>query len=663
MVQMVSADIQKLWNEHGLQALILVSLVLQIILHVLGNLRKHNPRTLIRTATLWSVYNLAYAVVPAALTISAQSTSDVSARELMSFWASLFLLDLGGPDNFTAYSSEDNELWLRHLMFMVTQSVLALYVILLSFPGRSHLPLLSVVIYAIGVIKCFGRVQALRFGSSEHLRGSLLGPADPGPDYAKFMEEFRLKKSQGFIVKVDELADHIRQVVNVDPESGSKEILESYRLFKIFEPLFVDLILTYEERDISTSYFKRLDSCQAFRAVEIELGFAYDKFYTKANVIYTYKGLLFHATSVFLSLFVLVGFYFISDISQYPVIDVYITYLVTASYVSKELFALVTMVRSDWTDLWLNQHNLTRNILKFECLKQPTKQRWSNAIAQLDLLSVALEEKPARALRIQVLFGVEEYLETQRYERYAEVSANLKDMIYSQFKQLMSSNCNKPSCIHKGGYSLHQNNCSKLLWSIHDVEFDRSILIWHIATSLCYYSDIDDQSGVNRIESNHMSKYLLNLLVSYPEMLPKGIGMIRYRDTCADAKRFFQNKGAGDNKVEAYINLLKVVDHCKEVLPSEVTGDRSKTALFDGVRLAKDLMEMSSSEHMWKVVSQVWIEILGHAAANCRAVHHSQQLGRGGQLLTHVWLLMANLGLTEHFQVSQGHARAKLNVS
>ncbi|KAK7828887.1 hypothetical protein CFP56_029855 [Quercus suber] len=34
----------------------------------------------------------------------------------------------------------------------------------------------------------------------------------------------------------------------------------------------------------------------------------------------------------------------------------------------------------------------------------------------------------------------------------------------------------------------------------------------------------------------------------------------------------------------------------------------------------------------------------------------------GGELLTHLWLLMAHFGLTEQFQISQGHARAKLVV-
>ncbi|KAJ9540731.1 hypothetical protein OSB04_027237 [Centaurea solstitialis] len=683
LFQVVPEDVKKMWNEHALRGLLLSSIGLQIVLILLGHLRKHHPRTLLRTA-LWFVYFLAFAVVPIALSITAQSAVEVcndtrhsdskhqkkNTRELMSFWASFLLLHLGGPNSITAYSSEDNELWLRHLVFLVFQSVVALYILLLSWPGCSHLPLLSMLVYVAGCIKCFQRVRALRSGNTEHLRESMLGPADPGPDYVKFLEEFQLKKSQGFDVKVEEVAaEPPLPVILASRESPCKEVLEAYDLFQTFKRLFVDLILTYEDRDRSTSYFRRLDSArEAFRAVEIENGFAYDKLYTKAAAVYTSMGLVLHATSAFLVLLVLPGFVFYSKTGNFHTVDVAITYVLMAAEILKEIFTLIAMLRSDWTDIWLNQHNRTRDILVFPFLTQPSKQRWSNSIAQSDLLSVALGEKPARFLRAQKLFGIDKHLEMQRYQTYRDVSDNLKDMIYTQFGELAACGCGSNSngiCIHNGSFSsfsLRKNKCNNLLWSINEVaEFSQIVLIWHIATALCDNSEeVHDSSEINRIESKHISEYLVNLLISNPEMLPMGIGMIRYRDTCADAVRFFEKKGPVTGKAEACRKLLEV--DCKELSPSIVKGDRSKSVLFDGCRLALDLKEMETA-FMWKVVSQVWIEILAYAAANCRGVQHSQQLGGGGEFLTHVWLLMAHLGMTEHFQVSQGHARARFNVS
>ncbi|KAB5526706.1 hypothetical protein DKX38_020553 [Salix brachista] len=98
------------------------------------------------------------------------------------------------------------------------------------------------------------------------------------------------------------------------------------------------------------------------------------------------------------------------------------------------------------------------------------------------------------------------------------------------------------------------------------------------------------------------------------------------------------------------------------VPPITVKGDRSKFVLFDACRLASQLQNSSDKGVNWKLVSDVWIEMLTYTASRCSAHDHARQLGQGGELLTHVWLLMAHFGLTEQFQISRGHARARLSV-
>ncbi|PWA40011.1 hypothetical protein CTI12_AA564490 [Artemisia annua] len=668
----IPEHVKNSWDEWALKGLILISIASQIVLFLLGNLRKYNPRTRIRIA-LWCAYLLESAVASAALGIITKSALDVCSNshpnsqhkklntsELMSFWAPFLLLHLGGPDTITAYSLEDNELWLRHLAELIFQSVVAVYILLLSWPGCSHLPLLSISIYLAGFIKCFERVQALRLANTEYLRESMLGSPDPGPNYPKFMEDFQLRKSQGFIVGVKEVPETSHPVIDHANTAGrDTKISEAYDLFQTFKRIFVDLILTFEDRDNSQAYFRHLGYDEAFSTIEIELGFAYDMLYTKAYVVYTFIGTFLRLTSVLLVIMALVGFCFLCDTDHYRVIDIVITYILISTAVMMEIFAVVTLLRSDWTDHWLSQHNYTRNM-------KPTKRRWSGSIAQLDLISVGLEEKPASLLHIQKFFGIDKYRVKHRYRTYSNVSDNLKSLIYKQFLKFMKVNSDPIAlCSHKGSFSLRENKCDNLLWSISKVEFDQSILIWHIATTLCYYSDLEsdkDHTDINvcRVESKHLSEYLLNLLVAYPAMLPIGIGMIRCRDTCAEAMRFFKDKGPINGKVEACQKLLQV--ECTEVLPHEVKGDRSKSALFDGCRLASSLKKMKR-EDMWKITSQVWIEMLAYAATHCRGFHHAQQLRKGGEFLTHVWLLMAQLGITEQFQVDQGHARARLNVS
>nr|XP_043631476.1 uncharacterized protein LOC122602927 [Erigeron canadensis] len=675
LFQMVPDDIKHMWNEWALRALLLISLASQIILILLGNVRKYNPRTRVRMA-LWFAYIMTSAVASAALGVIIRTAFDVSTdshtlsqlhkistSEFMSFWAPFLLLHLGGPDTITAFALEDNELSLRQFMEIIFQSGVALYILLLSWPGCSHLPLLSMLVYMAGFIKCTERIRALRQANTENLRESMLGPPDPGPDYPKFLEEFHLKKSQGFNVKIVEVAETPLLADDHSYPAEGKEISEAYDLFQTFKRLFVDLILTFKDRDYSQSYFRHLKSDDAFRVVEIELGFAFDMLYTKANVVYTFTGLRLRLLSIIFLLMVPVGFYYVRGVDDYHFMDIVITYLLIGTAIFMEIIAVYTMLRSDWTDLWLSQWNLTRKILIFPFFKKVTKKRWSGSIAQFDLISVALEEKPASFLKIQKAVGIDDIRVKHRYKTYSKVSDDLKELIYCQFREFMVLNSDpKALCTHKGSFSLRKNECDALLWSITKVEFDQSILIWHIATTLCFL-EVDNQDGADigvcRTESKHISDYLLYLLVSYPLMLPRGIGMIRYRDTCAEAKRFFNKKGLITEKVEACRKLLEV--DCMDILPSIVKGDRCKSVLFDGCRLALTLKKMKR-ERIWRVTSQVWIEILAYAATHCSGFFHEQQLRKGGEFLTHVWLLMAHLGITEQFQELQGHARARIIV-
>lgn len=90
-------------------------------------------------------------------------------------------------------------------------------------------------------------------------------------------------------------------------------------------------------------------------------------------------------------------------------------------------------------------------------------------------------------------------------------------------------------------------------------------------------------------------------------------------------------------------------------------GDRSKSVLFEASRLAKELHKMEEQKK-WGTVSRVWVEMLSYAASHCRAAAHAQQLSKGGELATFVWLMMAHFGLGEQFQINEGDARAKLIV-
>ena len=105
-----------------------------------------------------------------------------------------------------------------------------------------------------------------------------------------------------------------------------------------------------------------------------------------------------------------------------------------------------------------------------------------------------------------------------------------------------------------------------------------------------------------------------------------------------------------------------------KIPPSLIKGDRSKSVLFDACIIAHSLQFLETrnyweTERKWENICQVWVEMLSYAASQCKWNYHARRLRQGGELITHVWLLMAHLGITEYFQISRGHLRAKLFLS
>ncbi|XP_020422566.1 uncharacterized protein LOC18774141 [Prunus persica] len=250
----------------------------------------------------------------------------------------------------------------------------------------------------------------------------------------------------------------------------------------------------------------------------------------------------------------------------------------------------------------------------------------------------------------------------------------MKQFIFEQLDVARSQSYVSQVLSWRGDQVLKKTNCDeKLNWSLVEVPFDQSILLWHIATDLCYYTDLEKYQEIPTPDSKHnfsklVSNYLMHILVTRPFMLPKGIGKIRFRDTCAEATKFFEKRRSiisdTNGKGRARQVLLEVNT---DVDPESVIGDRSKTVLFTGCRLAKQLQSLETkegwgNEEKWEMIAKVWIEMLCYAASQCGWNEHAQHLRKGGELLTHVCLLMANFGLSEQFQIRVGAPRISIET-
>uniref|UniRef100_A0A453T8E7 DUF4220 domain-containing protein n=7 Tax=Aegilops tauschii subsp. strangulata TaxID=200361 RepID=A0A453T8E7_AEGTS len=120
----------ELWNEWEIQAVVVASFSLQVILFFFAGIRRYSTSSVLK-ALLWLVYLSADVVATYALGNMSSSLTKKSSGEhqLVAFWAPFLLLHLGGQDTITAYALEDNELWRRHLLNMFLQVAGTAYVL------------------------------------------------------------------------------------------------------------------------------------------------------------------------------------------------------------------------------------------------------------------------------------------------------------------------------------------------------------------------------------------------------------------------------------------------------------------------------------------------------------------------------------------------------
>lgn len=704
---MASPDRTKmLWAEWNLRASVLVSLFLQMVLISLATFRKRTGNRIVN-AIIWSVYLSAdwLAAFASGLISKGQSNDNPDKfrvnEDLAAFWAPFLLLHLGGPDNITAFSLEDNELWIRHLLGLVVQLLAVAYVFAQSIPNVFSAP--TILLFFAGAIKYAERTRALYLGCLGNFKTSMLPRADAGPNYVQLMEEYSSRKAADVPVKIKIENEPERGPQTSEIQDWTTEenphldvVQKGYEFFTTFRGLIVDHMFSFHERNKSRNFFSRRSPNDAFRVMEVELNFMYDSLYTKMAVVHSNIGYVFRfICSVLIVLsFVEFASHHSPEINHF---DVTLTYILLYGAVGLDLVALIKVIFSDWTVVVL-KNGRVKQIVSAVRDKLSSDRRWSNTISQHNLINFCLNQRWRWLDIAAATIGLKAFLDEMKYKKDSDIEDNLKEIIFQELKDKAREA--KTIKVAKEIYSARGkralpvyilNGSPTISWSVsEEVDFDESLLLWHIATELWYNCDstISDEEKSNRKICKLISDYMLYLLVMRPTMMSAvaGIGQIRFQDTCEEAKKFFSRW-----KTELRPSISTALDICSklniyhtakaresssttrqkacqkllnvntDVKPIDVKGDRSKSVLFDACRLAKDLRNLEDNQR-WEIMSKVWVELLSYAASHCRPNAHAQELSKGGELITFVWILMAHFGLGEQFRIEAGHARAKLIV-
>uniref|UniRef100_A0A2N9IEZ1 DUF4220 domain-containing protein n=1 Tax=Fagus sylvatica TaxID=28930 RepID=A0A2N9IEZ1_FAGSY len=754
MVYIIPPKIKKFYDKWNIQSFVLLSLTLQTILILFAPFRKRTANFFV-IFLIWAAYLIAdWAAIFAVGLISNRQDGTPGKNQgtdehadILAFWAPFLLLHLGGPDTISAFALEDNALWLRHLLGLLTQVFAAVIVFGQSLPDN-NLWVPTVLMFVAGTIKYVERTRALYLANLNRFRESMLTSPDPGPNYAKLMEEYASKKDA-------KLPTHIEMIGEPNKESKAalyKEdvgdlsddivvVQRAYGFFQIFKGLIVDLIFSFRERHESRVFFQNINSEDALKVIAVELNFIYEVLYTKVVVVHSYVGYVGRVISWICVVLALLIFYS-RDKYHFHKIDIRITYILLFGAIALDIIALFMLVFSDWTAVSLKKSreifcigpiakgfsvllkyflNLKKinwsksrdsespdstNFLEWTGLEwtgQILFRRWSEYLHRYNFIDYCLKECPSSyglldalkhiCIRVIEFLNLKDTYDKLRYvsKKKERISKELWEFIFIELQE-KSKLADDPEtakriCAARGDWILQDtDNSTELMSYVVDVDYDQSLMLWHIATELCDYTDTD--ANANPADSrktcgkNHsrdgsceicksrefckiLSDYMLYLLVMQPTMMSAvaGIGQIRFRDTCAEAKKFFSARGLGPQTKhqEACEKLLGINT---DVPPVAVKGDRSKSVLFDACILAKELQKLDkeNSKKKWMIMSKVWVELLSYAAGHCRPNTHAAQLSKGGEFITFVWLLMAHFGIGAQFQINEGHARAKLIV-
>ncbi|PPR86491.1 hypothetical protein GOBAR_AA34203 [Gossypium barbadense] len=637
LLRTLSNRIQYIWLRWELRAMVIVSLTVQLMLIKLGSRRRFSDRNS-KTVSFftWTLYLLADWLAALTLGTLLRSEKEEVTNPLVLFWAAFLLLHLGGPDTITAYSLSDNELWLRHFFGMCFQIGVAFYVYVKFWTiATATLIFMAIPIFTVGVIKYGERVWSLFKASSVRFRKSVFSGDNGSP--------LEVEHSQSPSERGMRLEEYL-EPKQIEGKYG--DLYRAFHLFHVFKPMFADLKLRIYQ---NLSYVFELDQTKvsakaAFTIVEIELGFLYDLLYTKIPIVITRPGVILRFICLSLITCTLLAFFFAVGKHDYSRVDISISYLLMVGAIFLEIYSALLHLSSDWGFYWLSQQNnrffrrIGSTLVRFTKPKEGIR-----SMAQHSLLDYCLPPRKRNLAAVLNFFDSEEdrmgkYLHTG----WKDVSPELQQFIYSglqekrrkyeetKFKNLSELLDERGSSVLKG----MEGSSEDILWSVCEVEFTHSLLLWHVATEVVYHDDD------HRYRAVQLEPYCLIR-----------IGNIRHRDTCTEAMNFALDKFQFKEAVRGLFGMdIKSRSFFVQM------GSSRKSAFFEGCQIAEQLQSLVSNfqwdnQDKWKLIADLWLDMLTYAAAQCSWKEHAIQLQHGEEFLTHVALLMAHLGLSKKIQM------------
>lgn len=685
---------QQLWDQWELQSLVLASFALQAFLLFAADLRRRNKSTALRIL-LWLAYLSADYVAVFVLGHLTLQVNDPH-HQLVLLWAPILLLHLGGQETITAFSMEDNELWKRHLLGLVTQVVLAVYVVAKSWRhGNGWLLAPVVLMFVSGTIKYAERTWALRMATPATIKDTRM--TDLHDTMMKYQDPAR---SQSAATRYEQdivgrrgwwLEEEYANLILAAGDSFPNCInaLMDIPVAPWLLPKIWDMIEQILERPRPQgAHSKDWFPLRAFKMGDIQLSLMYDHLYTKVGLRYA-QARAQPSCSVVLSLgalpiltlvttssaLVLFATVVRKDDGIYSAPDVIVSYILLAGAVALELLSVLTLTLSFRSYCFLRAKlgasRFTQAIFNLIRLVRPYhRPLWSNKWAQYNLLSRCIREKQAGIFR--------------KMMRYIGLEGDTKQhRIPDETKELICNELDDPRRLqqfsHVRGDRILQLNGhgqdSDLCKSINRVDFSTSVVMWHVVTDVCFL--LSNGGGGSRrhvLLARGISNYLMDLVLER-QVLISSEGHVAHRKVRDEIKAILaQHKERVDaDDAEAIKRVLeagmrRISDPTEgggapegvDVIFARNSYETMRPVLPRAWRLAHMLLQAHGNVEsgaasggggggLWELIASVWMEMLFHLATRCEAGFHAKNLSTGGEFITHVRFLLHNRGFGWNF--------------
>ncbi|XP_030523450.2 uncharacterized protein LOC115736074 [Rhodamnia argentea] len=608
-----------LWDDWSIQLFVLLGFIFQIVLAVLGSRRKISSADSTRFF-IWASYLLASYFATLALgkltVVSFNKSEEEYDTELKALLAPLILLQLGYPDSITAYSVEDNRLSTRRVLNLILTFSFVVWILRRSWKTSIQMTLYFPMLVA-GIIKYGETIWAL---SSVYDENTNLKQEDFDQEKEMYSE-----------------ATHFRR------EIPNLEIfLKAYYRFDCLKPHLADWLKQPFFLKRRSMLIDQSSPEDVFLITDMELGFMYDVLYTKAPVLYTGCGIALRVLGYFSLLLTLGGFVGLFFEKHWR--DPYIIYTfgLLVGVALLETYQLLKLFCSDWVIVRYNKlfkNAMLLKFLKFLVKRSLKKERWSNTIPQFNFLDFCQADRGPWLFRILRFFGMGDKFRKRWAPNSVGFPEYLKGFLLEDIKMFETKRYGLPFR-KRGEWSLDIHEPVDNLKGSIEMAFDRSIIVWHIATHVCYYSC--NKNSKRKEASKLISNYMMFLLVRHPSMLSLTTADLTFSHAYTKFMKFLNRIPQHQHRKEKVLEVLSGPERVQES-DSEGSLETVITRGWNLLEEAQELVrELESRTDTWELVSRVWAEMLCFAAYNCQRYHHLKLLRRGGGIITHVWLLLTH---------------------